>query len=167
MDRRVAGTSLLELVVTVALVGLLAAPLGGMVTEHLHASLTTDDDTAAANLARYEQELFELRDTDSSWCSVPSKELPRSDPDRPRCPKAVKGLNPYVGLPFVVYRINTPQPATDGSSGLQRIKVIVKAIRGQNDTGAITALEPLVTVTTYFAPSVTFGAGEPPLISIP
>ena len=129
--------------------------------------VSADDDTTAANLARYEQELFELRDQKDSWCSVPREELPPSDPDRPECPKKVKGLNPYVGLPFVVYRINTAQPATDGSSGLQRIKVIVKAIRGQDGKGTITALEPLGSVVTYTLSTVTFGAGEPPLIPIP
>ncbi|MBI3011171.1 MAG: prepilin-type N-terminal cleavage/methylation domain-containing protein [Candidatus Omnitrophica bacterium] len=160
MDRRVvlAGFSLVELTVTIALVGILAIPVSGVVMNHLQASLKTDDSIAAANLARYEQELFERRDTKSSWCSVPSSELPPSDPDRPECPKKVKGLNPYVGLPFVVYRINEGQRATDDSTGgLRRISVKVKAIRRQETSGNITALEPLATVVTYLRPGVRFG----------
>lgn len=157
MDRRVVGVSLVELTVTIALVGILAIPVSGLVMNHLQASLKTDDSIAAANLARYEQELFEHRSLTANWCSVPRSRLPAADPNRASCPTTVTGINPYAGLPFVVYRINTSQAATDGSSGLRRIRVIVKAIRRQNTSGNITALELLVTIVSYLRPGVGFG----------
>jgi len=149
--------SLVELTVTIALVGVLAIPVSGLVMNHLQASLKTDDSIAAANLARYEQELFERRSLTANWCSAPRSRLPAADPDRASCPTTVTGINPYAGLPFVVYRINTAQTATDGSTGLRRISVKVKAIRRQATSGNITALEPLVTVVTYLGPGVRFG----------
>lgn len=157
MGRRVAGVSLLELILTIGLLGILAFPLAGVITQHLRASLTTDDSTAAANLARYEQELFEIRGLTASWCSVRRAALPPSDPNRASCPSTVSGLNPYAGLPWVVYRINAAQAATDGSSGLRRITVIVKGITQQSPSGTITALAPLVTVVAYQALGVGFG----------
>ena len=157
LEHTLAGISLIELTVTLALVGILAIPVSGLVTNHLAASLKTDDSIAAANLARYEQELFDIRGTTANWCSVPRSALPASDPDRTTCPVNVIDPNPYTGLPFVVYRINTAQTATDGSTGLRRISVKVKAIRQQNTSGNIIALEPLITVVTYQRPGVGFG----------
>jgi prepilin-type N-terminal cleavage/methylation domain-containing protein len=157
MARRVAGFSLIELTMTVALVGILAIPMGGLLVEHLGTSSRADTTIAATNLARYEQEMFLFRSATGSWCSVPRASLPASDPDRASCPATVSAPNPYAGMPFVVYRINTAQTATDNAGSLRRIRVVVKRIMAQSGA-SITALEQMVTAITFSATGVSFGS---------
>ena len=157
MARRVAGLSLIELTFTIALLGMIAVPLSGVVFEQSRASVQMDSTVAAVNLARYEHELFQVRSTTQNWCSVPNGALPASDPDKSACPGAVTNPNPYgTFAPFVVYRINAAQTPTDGSSGLTRVTVKVKRVVQRNGF-LITALEPVVSVVTYLASGVTFG----------
>ena len=133
--------------------------LQGQYNEQVEASFRADDATRAMNLARYEQELFALRNATNTWCSERQRDLPpvTLDPDRAACPANVSGLNPYANGPFVVYRLNAAQTPTDGSSGLRRITVKVKRIMSRSGS-SITAVEPVVTVITYQVPGVTFGA---------
>lgn len=142
------GFTLLELAMTIGLLGALAVPVGGLVVEHLRASVQTDGTLSAENLARYEHERLiwwsYLNVID--WCSVP-----KSDPNLPAsetfCPAVVTPPNPYAGLPYIVTRDVENQLASDGSAGMKRITVKVFRV-GET--------KPMITVITYLADQVSF-----------
>jgi len=149
MARRIAGFSLIELSLTIFLLGILSLPIGGMVVEHLRASIQGDDTVAAENLARYEHERLvglsfnQLGD----WCSMPQSQLPASEA---WCPASVSGPNPYAALPHAVTRRVVTQTPTDNSSASMK-RVTVRVFRP--------ALSPasLIAMTTFVTDDVSFG----------
>jgi len=150
MARRVAGFSLIELSLTIFLLGILSLPIGGMVVEHLKASIEGDETVSAQNLARYELErIVAVRFNQiDDWCSVPQSQLPASES---WCPATVEAPNPYAALPHAVTRRVSFQNPTDGSSANNMKRITVKVFRPAFSP------EPVITMTAYRTDAVTYG----------
>jgi prepilin-type N-terminal cleavage/methylation domain-containing protein len=148
MARRVAGFSLLELTLTVALIGILALPMSGLVVEHVRGSTQTDLLLAAESLARYELERVALLryGNVNDWCSAPASQMPPSENE---CPGSVSAPNPYAGMAYLVSRQVQSQTPTDGSDGMVRVRVRVFR---RSETSS-----PLIQLFTYRANQVSYG----------
>lgn len=150
MARTAAAFTLVELIMTVALVAILAVPIGGLVVETVKGSALADDTLVAMNLARYEQERIAFLGFANtvSWCSVPPGNLP---PSESWCPGIVNPSSPYGLGPLQVTRRVDPQTPTDGSSSAEMKRITVKVFRSGQAA-------PVATLTTYLANGTSFSA---------
>jgi len=128
------GWTLVELVITVGLTGLLAVPLGTFFAELVRGSLEDQEQALVLNLAR-----MQLEEVNSlpygSVVTIPT-------------------LSSYQAFPYDVTRQVATQSPTDGSSAAAMKRVTVRVFPGGADQAAT---PPLVTVITYRANGVTSG----------
>lgn len=150
MARAAAAFTLVELIITVALVAILALPIGGLVVAQVKGSFQADDMLAAMNLARYEQERVVMLGFAGtvSWCSTTPGNLP---PSESWCPGSVSPPSPYGPGPVQVTRRVDLQTPTDGSSSAEMKRITVKVFR----SGLAT---PVMTLMTYLAGGTSFSA---------
>ena len=138
------GLTLIELVITISLAGILGIPVGILLSEHLNAALRARDATVATNLARYE---IERLDSLNDFCHA---DLTINSPGGTT-------INPYLGYPYALTRIvwcqtgncasNCGAPA-NANNGVKRIEIRV------TKSGSSTILASLVTYRTQY---VLFG----------
>lgn len=122
------GFTLIELIMTIVVVGIVAIPLSLLLSQHIESTFQSEDLTIALNLARFEMEkVNNLAYDDIGNANYPT----------------------YEGYDYQVQR-NTQliegNPSTPES--LNRIRVEVK----DTDTGAV-----IVTLITYIAKNVGYG----------
>ncbi len=132
------GLTLVELVVTITLAGLLGIPVGLLLSHYLEAALRSRDRTVAVNLARHEMERLESL---NDFC--------HADLDTPVAGVAIT----VPGFPSsIVTRMVTCQAGDcacpSAIDGMKRVDVrVTKA--GSED--------PLASLTTYRTKFVTYG----------
>ena len=137
------GVTLVELVLTIGLAGILGIPTGLLLGEHLNVSLRTRDSNLATQLARYEMErLDSLNNFFASDLAVGTTVLPT-----------------YQGYPYTLTRTVSCQVGncTSTSTTSQGVKRIQIAVTKPGST------EPLANLISYRAKCVCFGS-PPPLV---
>ena len=136
------GLTLVELVLTIALAGILGIPTGLLLGEHLFVALTSRDSTVATQLARYEMERLDSLNN-------------FFDPNLNVVPPVT--ISNYQGFPYDLTRTVTclTSPATTCTSGalnnqgVKRIQVTV------TKTGSA---QPLSRLISYRTKHVFFGS---------
>lgn len=122
------GFTLIELIMTVVLVGIAAVPLSLMVFQHIQSVYTSRDFTLARNLARFEMEVV----NNTNYPSIASA-----------------SYSNYQGYDFDVTRTVTFVQGTDASAeSLKKITVSVT----RHDSATV-----LVNLITYIAKNVSYG----------
>jgi len=143
------GLTLVELVLTILLVGLLGVPIGILLAEHLRGGLKTRDSSVAMSLARRE---LELLDSFNNFCH-PALDITSSsgvtfDPYLPGYAYALTRIvSCHVGdctssAPFIC------PPPSNANNGIKRIELRVTR-SGSSDV--------LATLVSYRAKHVLFG----------
>jgi len=129
------GLTLVELVLTVGLAGILGIPTGLLLSEHLRAAVTSRDSTVAMGLARAETEQL---DSLNNFFALPLGTVTIAN---------------YQGYPYNLTRTITCQAGncTSGSSNSQGVKRIVVTVTKAGSTA------PLARMTTYRTKHVLFG----------
>lgn len=134
----VRGLTLIELVLTIALAGILAVPTGLLLTEHLREAMSSRDSTFALQLARAEVERLESFNNffKSPELNIGSTLMPN-----------------YQGYPYDVTRAVTCQvgncvSAALNSQGVKRIDIVV------TQAGS---LQPQARLISYRTKHVSFG----------
>ena len=146
MTLRIArGLTLVELVVSISVAGLIGIPVGMILSEQLEAALRARHQTVAMNLARYEMErLDSLNDFCHADLTVNS-------------PSGIP-LGSYLGYPYTLTRIVWCQPGSNCASncasplnannGIKRIEIQV------TKSGSTNVLATLISYRTKY---VLFG----------
>ena len=116
------GLTLVELVITISLSGIIGVPVGILLSEQLRAALRARDSVVAMNLARYEMEQL---DSFNNFCHT---NLTVNSP-------AGTTIDPYQSTPYALTRIvwcqtgdcasNCGSPL-DANNGIKRIEIQVR-----------------------------------------
>ncbi len=143
------GLTLVELIISISLAGIIAIPVGILVSEHLNAAIRARDATIAMNLARYELErLDSLNDvchvdltTPSTTTIISYQSLSYTLTRTVSCQ-----VTPIVGN--CASNCTSPNPPPSGNNGIKRIAITVT----RNSSA-----EVLASVITYRTKFVRFG----------
>ena len=142
------GMTLVELVVTIALVGIIGIPTGLLVSEHFQQAITSRDSSVAIQLARAEMERLD------GLNNVCHADLAVGPPVT---------MTNYGGYPYTVTRTvtciegncssvspgNCGTPTTSSNQGVKRIEVAVTKAGSSS---------PLARLITYRTKHVVFGS---------
>ena len=143
MSRRArCGLTLIELVLTISLVGIIGIPTGLLLGEHIRAAMTTRDSTLATQLARYQVEQLDslVINGIGDFFALTNASFPN-----------------YLGYPYDVTRTVTclTDPLSNCSSvdpTIQAMKKIEVSVTRSNST------ERLARLITYRTKHVLFGS---------
>jgi len=128
--RRKRGFSLIELIMTIVVVGIISVPLSLLISQHVESMVQSQDYTLAINLARFEME--EVNNMD--YASIVSK----------------TSSSPYKGYNYDVIRTVSFVPPGDAGSS-ESLKQITVTVRRSGEA------TDLVTLVTYIARNVSYG----------
>lgn len=122
------GFTLIELIMTIVVVGIVSIPLSLLVSQHIRSVFETSDDTLAFNLARFEMEKV----NNTSYSSISSA-----------------NTSNYEGYSYTVTRtVSYAYGSSSSDESVKKIQVDVKK------SGSAVVLASLI---TYIAKNVSYG----------
>ncbi len=136
LGRGSGGFTLIEVLIALALFGIIAITFLGGLTTASRAVLTGDVRTTAESLARTQMEYvksqpydYQLVDIDASYAKIDSEDIPHGyticSVDRDGATVNCDHSQDIIAVPWDT-DTNEPVPIADGDTGLQRIKLIIK-----------------------------------------
>lgn len=133
------GLTLVELVLTIAVAGIIGVPTGLILGEQLFSAMSSRDSTLATQLARYEMELL---DSQNNFFTLQSATFAN-----------------YQGSVYTLTRtvtcLTTPPTCTSGAPGNQGMKQIQVTVTKTGSTS------PLAQLISYRTKCVCFGSNPP------